>query len=110
MSPAPHPFDDVARLDAARGGGLQLLRDGDAGAVRLRDDAAMLWILLRRENGSIWDRWSDSDGYNFVFVEDATAAQGSAAILAQIDAARRATPESRPSGFQILKGHDGGKK
>ena len=102
MTGLPHPFDTVAQLDAAEGGGLELLHSDDGRVVRLRDSAAGLWILMKSENGSMWDRWSDSGGLRFVMIDEPLR-KDPEAILSRIDAARARPYEPEQPSFRSIE-------
>lgn len=93
MTDTPHPFVAVSELDRASGRQLELIQT-EAGVVRLRDDAAGLWILIAAEDGSIMDRWAADEITTFLRLDADTVAAGPKAILAAIDAARAATAAS----------------
>ena len=77
----------------------ELLENEKAGVVRLSVAAHDLWVLLAREEGSIWDRWSDDSDLRFVRFTDDEVAAGPDAMLARLAAeahAARAADEKEP--------------
>lgn len=80
-----HPLVRAAALPGAAG--WELVVNPEAGVVRLRHRGARLWCMVARENGSMWDRWSDDEGLRFVMLTDAEAASGPKAIAARLAAA-----------------------
>ncbi|MBA4489890.1 hypothetical protein [Paracoccus sp. S1E-3] len=93
-----HPFHAVAAADPE----LNLIGGGKGEAVRLRDSRTGLWVLIAREDGSIFDRWADDAGDPFLRLDDEIVAGGTDAILKAINSARlTADANRREPGFQI---------
>lgn len=83
MAKAPHILAQVIAL--AKGRDDFELFTGEGGQpVRLRNRAANLWVMVKREDGSMYDRWSDDEGYQLVKLTETEIEQGPAALWEQL--------------------------
>lgn len=91
-----HVLKQVARLADARGSlPLELIEGPHPKLVRLRAPEHGMWIMLAREDGSIFDRWSDAEGLRFIRFTDDEIAEGADALLRRLEAAAAAREGDR---------------
>ncbi len=79
MSAAPHILEQVIALAKTRDD-FELFTGEGGQPVRLRNRAAKLWMMVERENGSMYDRWSSDEGYRLVKLTKDEIEQGPAAL------------------------------
>ena len=83
MAEAPHILTQVIAIAAGRDD-FELFTGEGGQPVRVRNKAANLWVMVERENGSMYDRWSSDEGYQFVKLTESEIEQGPAALWEQL--------------------------
>jgi len=85
MAEAQHILAQVIALAIQAGRADFALFQGKNGQpVRIRNNAANLWIMRATEDGSMYDRWSDDEGKQLIKLTETEIEQGPAALWEQL--------------------------